>query len=132
MPAKFLQTASAATQCFHEIEPFNAPTAPLPRAVLLEPDQDSGPVIFSRDARRDNPKNARMPAARVQDDRGIACRIELQSDLFISREKDLFLYFLAFPILLIEQCGQRCRFRFIVRQQESKRSFGIAQTSGSI
>src|SRR5436305_1096497 len=66
--AKFLQRLCASAERRDQREPANAASAPLSHPGLIEADDQSRSMIFARDARGDNPEDARMPPALAQHD----------------------------------------------------------------
>src|SRR5712664_4495300 len=73
------------SQCLHQIEAFDAAAATFTDTVLVNADHNCGPMILVDDARGHDSENTGMPASLENDNRRIACRIELLRDLLFRR-----------------------------------------------
>ena len=114
MPAVLLQTAAAAVQRFNQIQAFDAAAASFANTLFLEPDHNRRPMIFARNSRGNNSQYPRMPAARVNDDRRIAPRIELPGNLLVRGEVNFLFDFLSLAVLFVKQFSERRPLGFVL------------------
>src|SRR5262245_9145619 len=119
VPAKFVESLSAATQRFDQIQPLDASSASFADSILVKADHDGWSMISSSDPRSHDPKDSRMPAAPANYDRCVARGIELILDLLYCGFENLFFNLLAFAILSVELCRECHCFCFIVSKQQA-------------
>ena len=80
-------------------------------------------MIFAGNSRSDNSQDARMPAACAYDDRRVAHRVVITTDLLLRRKEDLLFHTLALAVLFIEKFCQYSRFVLIFRKKKVQRFF---------
>src|SRR5437762_4815789 len=102
----------------NQIEPFDATATCFSNTVCLHPNHDRRPMIFAGNSRSDNSQDARMPAACAYDDRRVAHRVVITTDLLLRRKEDLLFHTLALAVLFIEKFCQCSRFILIFRKKK--------------
>ena len=112
-PPNFSSVSAQRVQRFDQVQSFDASSASLADAVLVETDHNCGPMIFASNPRRHDAQHARMPAARARPrwPHHAPRRIDFRS-VSIAAVEDFLFDFLAFAILLVEFCREQPSLRF--------------------
>src|SRR2546430_11710897 len=132
VPAKFFQRSAAFAEGPHDRTTLDTASASFSCTALVKPHYNRRPVIFFGDARRDDPKNARMPATRAQDDSAIPRCIKIFDEFLFSLLQNLFFNFLPFPVLSVQFTRELPGFDRTVRYQQTQRFLSRGQATSRI